>query len=230
MPRKILHVPSRYSPSAKHYLIFFITGNPGLISYYTSFLATLNHLFSQQSSSSGPSSQVFHIFGQSLAGFEDEDVSTDKTCEESWPYGLTDEIELTFNALKSLKISTGERMGEAFDGIILIGHSVGSYILLELLNRNRQNKSSERLKVEAGILLFPTVTYIAQSPSGLKITKLFRLPDIPRMASVLVRALLWPLPRTALNSLVAFVTGMPEDTTEVTVDFLMSERGVWQAL
>jgi pimeloyl-ACP methyl ester carboxylesterase len=183
MSHKILHIPSGYGPSAKHYLVFFITGNPGLIAYYNTFLATLYHLLSSVSPVHDTSSSAFHVYGQSLPGFEDDDISTGPLTERSTPYGLQEEIDLTFDLLKCQKITGGDKKGESFDGIILIGHSVGTYILLELLRKARQASLSESIKVKAGILLFPTVTHLAQSPSGIKFSALFQIPGFPRLAS-----------------------------------------------
>jgi hypothetical protein len=230
MSHKILHSPASYSLSAKQYLIFFITGNPGLIGYYTTFLGTLNYLLCPDRSKADLHGPVFHIYGQSLAGFEDDDTSTNSNKGRSIPYSLEEQIDLTFQALKSQRISNGARKGEGYDGIILMGHSVGSYILLEIVRRARLESSSINTMIEAGILLFPTVTHIAQSSSGVKISTLFRLRDFPFMASRLTKGLFWLLSRTALRRLVAIVTGMPDDAADVTAGFLISERGVWQAL
>lgn len=66
--------------------------------------------------------------------------------------------------------------------VILIGHSVGSYIAMEVLRRHReQRKASAALSdgnddfdiefdIIGGIMLFPTVIDIAKSPSGVKLT------------------------------------------------------------
>lgn len=231
MTHRILHVPSRYGPSAKHYLIFFITGNPGFIAYYGAFLTTLNDLLSPASDRDDISGPAFHIFGQSLPGFEDDDeLPSGPVKERSTPYGLQEEIELTFDLLKAQKISNGDRKGESFDGTILIGHSVGSYILLELLRRARETSLSESLKVRAGILLFATVTHLSQSPNGIKFSALFRIPDFPRIFSSLVRNLFWLLPGTVLRWLVATVTGMPEGAADVTANLFTGKRALWQAL
>jgi hypothetical protein len=230
MPSSILHTPSNYGTSSKHYLIFFITGNPGLIGYYQTFFKTLYVLLSSESYKPHRSQSVFHIFGQSLAGFDDEDSSKDLKNRRSGPFGLQEQIEFSFEALKAQRISTGGRKGDGFDGIILVGHSVGTYILLELLRMIRQDSSALSLNVKAGILLFPTVTHIAQSPSGVKISALFRIPYFPMLSSMLAKSLLWPIPRPALRWIIATVADMPNDATEVTLDFLVSKRGIWQAL
>lgn len=224
MPHQILHVPSGYGPSAKHYLIFFITGNPGLIAYYSTFLATLHHLLSPVYLNDDSSSSAFHIFGQSLPGFEDEDNG------RSDPYSLQEVIDLTFNLLTGQRISSGDSKGESFDGIILIGHSVGSYILLELLRKIREKSLSESLKVKAGILLFATVMDLAQSPNGIKFRILFRIPDFPRVFSILVKGLFWPFPRPVVKWLVGTVTRMPGDAADVTANLLVGKRALWQAL
>jgi hypothetical protein len=220
-PARISFHPISEDPSASHHLIYFITGNPGLISYYNTFFQTLHELFT---SSPVSNSDIFHIHGQSLAGFEDAASESFTTT----PYSLEDQISLSLSTLQSLYIPLGPKKHQLYTSIILIGHSVGSYILLELINRLR--KSSSTLTIKAGILLFPTVTHIAQSPSGIKISTLLKIPDFPRRASFLARNLVSLVPRNWLKWLVGVVTKMPEDAAEVTTRFLRSRMGIWQAL
>ncbi len=227
MPQQILYAPSNYGPSTKHYLVFFISGNPGFIAYYSTFLATLNHLLSPKLASDRSPTAAFHVFGQSLPGFEDEDATNPS---HSGPYGLQEVIDHTFDLLITQSISTGDRKGETFDGIILVGHSVGSYILLELLRKIREKSLSESVMVKAGILLFATVMDLAQSPNGIRFRALFRIPDFPRAFSILVKGLFWPLPRAALKWLVGTITRMPEDAADVTTNLLVGKRALWQAL
>jgi hypothetical protein len=143
---------------------------------------------------------------------------------------LQEVIDHTFNLLVTQRISTGVRKGESFNGIILIGHSVGSYILLEILRKIRDEPLSASVKVKAGILLFPTVMNFAQSPNGIKFSALFRIPDFPRVFSILVKGLFWLLPRATLKWLVGIVTRMPEDAADVTTNLLVGKRALWQAL
>lgn len=174
--------PASHPTDASYNLIYFITGNPGLIGYYETFLKTLHGLLSGPLSSSR--SAVFHVYGQSLAGFEDE-ISSDPIPTE--PYNLEYQIQRSQKSLEELRIESGPRAGEPFDKVVMIGHSVGSYMLLEIIQRLR--KSPSTLKVGAGILLFPTVTHIGQSPSGVRISTLFRIPDFPRLASTVAKGL-----------------------------------------
>jgi pimeloyl-ACP methyl ester carboxylesterase len=59
--------------------------------------------------------------------------------------------------------------------VIIVGHSVGAYILLEILRRHRErllgnpkDDAADGMRIEGGICLFPTVTHIAKSKSGRK--------------------------------------------------------------
>jgi pimeloyl-ACP methyl ester carboxylesterase len=217
---KIYFCPASENAVASYHLIYFITGNPGLISYYNTFLGTLHELLGTKFDGS---SHQFHIYGQSLAGFEDND-----TPAATAPYSLEDQINFSFRSLQSQAIPSGQRKDQPYDSVILIGHSVGSYILLEILQRLRNSASPPNVK--AGILLFPTVTHIAQSPSGVKMSTLLRIPDFPRKASLVAKSLVWLAPRAALKWLVGLVTRMPHDAAEVTTAFLKSRMGVWQAL
>lgn len=208
---------------ASYHLIFFITGNPGLISYYDTFLSTLHQLLSDTSTKSD--SGAFHIYGQSLAGFEQDDKLSPMT---SAPWSLEDQIEILLQSVNNQTLPSGPRQGQSYDSVIFIGHSVGTYIIMEILNRLR--KSSSPLKVKGAILLFPTVTHLAKSPSGIRFSSFFRIPGFPRGLSMVANTLLWPFPRPALKHLVGLVTGMPEGGAEITTRFLTSSMGIWQAL
>ena len=148
--------------SQEEYLIFMITGNPGLISYYEPFLSTLNTLLS-----SSPSR--FYISGYSLAGFN----SSQKGLREgsSSLTGLQGQIDYVeqklFKQVDALRRFIGRR--QLCPKVILIGHSVGAYILLELIrqHRTRIDEGEKDFDLIGGILLFPTITHIAQSQQGM---------------------------------------------------------------
>jgi hypothetical protein len=126
-------------------------------------------------------------------------------------------------------IPSGPFKNRQYTTITLIGHSVGAYILLELITRIR--KSSSPLNIRGGILLFPTVTHLAQSPSGIKVTPILtNIPDLPRKINLVAKCLVWLLPRAALKWIVGKVASMPDYAAEVTTRFLRSPMGVWQAL
>lgn len=165
----------RTGPEDEHH-IFFITGNPGLIAYYHTFLACLSKLLSENH---GISNGV-HIYGQSLGGFQPFKSPGEAA---NTPCGLQQQIEYVEETLQSyvrsqdLK-STHQDSEQSTKTssqrplkIILMGHSVGAYILLELIRRHRKMVSlgkAKEMEIVGAVLLFPTVTHIAKSPSGLK--------------------------------------------------------------
>ena len=158
--------------------IYFITGNPGLIGYYHSFLSLLSSALSplSETSSDGVS---FRIYGRSLAGFE-VGSGTEHRDEEKdgiGCYDLEDQIlyaqrglnEVVSRTPESNSKNAGQRPQN--QKVILIGHSVGSYIAMEVLRRHRESQNEEgNFDIIGGIMLFPTVIDIAKSPAGVKLT------------------------------------------------------------
>ena len=147
------------------YLIFMIGGNPGLISYYEPFLETLHDLLC---SSSAADSARFYVYGNSLAGFDNATPANGK--ESPGPLGLRGQIRYTEDLIYS-QIDYHHRKlePESTPKVILIGHSVGAYILLELVRRHRQrveDGEEEDFDLIGGILLFPTIVNIRESPMG----------------------------------------------------------------
>ncbi|QSS55664.1 esterase/lipase superfamily domain-containing protein [Histoplasma capsulatum var. duboisii H88] len=128
--------------------------------------------------------------------------------------------------------------------VILIGHSVGAYIAMEILRRHREGIRQNgafadtgvagigaTMDIVGGILLFPTVVDIAQSSSGRKLTKLLYVPYLAFLTSLLVKFLIFILPGSWLRSIVGRVMGSPSDNAiDTTVAFLKSARGVEQAI
>jgi len=184
--------------SGERYLIFFITGNPGLIAYYETFLSHLHALLSTlPAAQSGNAS--FDVCGRSLKGFETTegknelhgwaDVSASQPGTHP-PFGLQAQIEEIEGSVRKL-VQEEIRSGREAPKVILMGHSVGSYILLEVLRRHRERMAAwksncdkipdEGLRIVAGICLFPTVTHIGKSTSGRRLTvcclNFFYCPD-----------------------------------------------------
>ena len=175
LEEKALHENQQlcYEPStdliddqSQDFMIFMITGNPGLIKFYEPFLSTLHDLLS--SSSASPSAR-FYICGNSLAGFgHSKGEMGEKPAQLK---GLQDQINhlecLLFDQARIHRKAAAAR--EKPLKVILMGHSVGAYILLELIQRHRKQveKLNEDFDLIGGILLFPTITHLAQSPQGM---------------------------------------------------------------
>lgn len=215
---------SHHNATTKNVLIYFITGNPGYIGYYHTFLDRLFDLISAPGSATTQKIQ-WAIVGKSLQGFEPtpENIS-------HGPFDFPDVIEATYEDVISQKIIYDDRRDQPYDGIILIGHSVGSYIALEVLSRIRRSSPSLSSPKMDAILLFPTVTHIAKSPSGVKFSTLFSIPHFPQLVHYISQYGFWALPDSALLWAVKKITGMPDDAAAVTAKFLRSKTGVAQSL
>lgn len=147
--------------AAQDYLIFFVPGNPGLIRYYEPFLSRLHSFLS---SSSQSRSARFYVRGHSYRGFE----IAPNAKPLDYPLGLEDQITYQENLLYRYANSHYKSTGRT-PKVIIMGHSVGAYVLLELIRRHRDtmNESGqEDFDLIGGVLLFPTIADIAKSPMG----------------------------------------------------------------
>ncbi|EPE27594.1 alpha/beta-Hydrolase [Glarea lozoyensis ATCC 20868] len=216
--------PKTSPPSAKHHLIYFITGNPGVIGLYDNFLNTLHTLISDSPTTS-PESDIFSVYGRSLAGFEPA-TTFSSTDTQRTPYTLEEVIEVSLNSLESLRISDGPRKGQPFDNVILIGHSLGTWMALEIVQRLR--KRSSPIKIRAAILLFATVTHIAKSPNGLRFTRLFKIPGFAKRVSTAAKTLVDLTPTRTLRWLVGVFARMPDEAAGKITRYLKSRMGIWQ--
>lgn len=151
---------------AERVLVYILPGNPGLISFYEPFASALASLFSTRDLTQ---KATIRICGKSYRGFE---IAIPKDSETSTgPFGLPETMSACEKDLQSFADPDPSRSPTK---VILVGHSVGAYILLELLRRRSELK---RVDIIGGILVFPTVTYIAKSRLGRIIAVCFLLPS-----------------------------------------------------
>lgn len=194
----------------RHVLVYFIPGNPGMISYYHLFLSLLLDNLgrvqqgNEQEQLQSPSSEtdiglahtrhrpvLYTVYGASLGGMgvqsEDESYKTDNRHNNSGDddndgtkiWTLAEQIQRADARLKTVALANG--CNEA----VVIGHSLGAYMAMELLKRDRQKKQElekgegdhpsgkngnrARVAITGGILLFPAVMELRGSPSGRKL-------------------------------------------------------------
>lgn len=116
----------------------------------------------------------FRVYGASLGGFEVDDGTPTKGEGEEvrkTPYGLREQIEFVERSLWDAVKGSSRSQGNTKPKLILMGHSVGAYIAMELLRRHREREANvglDQMDIIGGVLLFPTVVDIAKSPSGMK--------------------------------------------------------------
>ena len=178
--------------------VFFISGNPGLISYYHPFLSLLARHLAENGEIAGQETPSFRIYGCSLGGFEVSEPSVagstfksdtkDNTGDGNSLYDLEEQICFVQGKLNEVMRSVSSST-EKKQKVILIGHSVGTYMAMEILQRHREataESSQSDVKVRGlpdfditgGVMLFPTVMDIAASPSGQKLTVCFFTGEI----------------------------------------------------
>lgn len=232
--------PSSKSTSSKKFIIIFLTGNPGLIGYYDIFLTHLHALLSDDSGSVKKSEVAFEVHGSSLPGFGTEELG-DEEKRRRWkslgldhdaPFSLEDSIRaVEQNIFKIIKKS--EENGDA--NVILIGHSLGAFIALELIERHRKRLEIKQAvegepPIVGGIGLFPCVFEMRQSKSGIRLQKLAQLPFFKTGLPHFLYFLICLIPLVILGPLVRLVTRMPKDAAAVTTAFLKSPKGIKSAL
>jgi hypothetical protein len=176
--------------SSSPIVIYLISGNPGLIGYYHTFLSLLSENIKSQAIRQEQKC-TYHVYGHSLAGFELEERASDDAVPHARYYELEEQIRFVQNKLDTfIATLTGISAGASSNPkpkVILIGHSVGSYIAMETLRRHRDRTKSGDSPIDfdiiGGAMLFPTVVDIAKSPSGQKLT-VRALSSIPPTASL----------------------------------------------
>lgn len=157
---------------------------------------------------------------------------------ENLPFSLEDQICAVWDTILELVTETN------YDEVILMGHSVGAYIGMEIFHRHRhhqirkdqtdrQGLKQDLFNLQAGIMLFPTVWDIAQSPNGRKFDMLIRnVPFMDRNAHFLARRMVDWMPTWVLKTLLRMpgLMGFSDLAAEVTVKFLKSRDGIWQSI
>uniref|UniRef100_A0A3Q2D5X7 Lipid droplet-associated hydrolase n=1 Tax=Cyprinodon variegatus TaxID=28743 RepID=A0A3Q2D5X7_CYPVA len=115
------------------------SGNPGMVEFYRSFMQTLHSLLGL------PVWAVSHAEDASAAAKRDV-------------FGLDGQVQHKLAFLHQ-HVPRGT-------ALVLVGHSIGCYMILEMMRRDPE------LKVLKAVLLFPTIERMAQSPQGKVMTPL----------------------------------------------------------
>ena len=221
-------------------LIFFITGNPGLISYYKTFLDLIWK---------GVANDAI-VAGVSLAGFERNVKSNDALSRvedellrppgfvQKPIYDLKDQVHIAYARLGNLVNNVKqeyENTAELPCTVILMGHSVGAYIALEIVRLHYASLGSVPIlpfHITATMLLTPTIYDISKSPSGRIATPILsNIPFFPGLVQLGASSLVSVMPTNKLKSIISTITGMPTgNALDSTTAFLQTPGAVRQAL
>ncbi|CAE6447691.1 unnamed protein product [Rhizoctonia solani] len=189
-------------------LLLFIPGNPGLVEFYTEFLEHLHRAFNKAGTR-------LAILVRGHIGH----APSLPTENSAWTVGLDSQVTSAIELYDSARDSFGPNTK-----IILAGHSVGSWIVAQVMHA-RPNTAS------GAILLFPTVSNIASTPNGRKLSWLFHRP-IPTIVSNLSRLLTFP-PFSAIPYILPYLSKFsdyPPDQLGAIKALVTSPHVVYSAL
>ncbi|KAM9067073.1 lipid droplet-associated hydrolase isoform 1-T1 [Sarcophilus harrisii] len=144
-------------PKAPKLLILIIPGNPGIPAFYAEFLKAL-YLSLEKRYPVWAISHAGHISAPSGARVREESPEDPSSKTPDDAFGLEGQVEHKLAFLRKCVPSSLR--------LVIISHSVGSYILLEMMKRGPQ------LPVLRSLLLFPTIERMAASPNGKVMTPL----------------------------------------------------------
>ncbi|EJD03692.1 uncharacterized protein FOMMEDRAFT_83275 [Fomitiporia mediterranea MF3/22] len=190
--------PWRAANTQPSVVLLFVPGNPGLADFYIPYLSHI--------SESAPDSLA--ILAHSLIGHSPRVAATPLAFSrlEAQVEGIieiVDNIDHTFGSATS---------------IVLIGHSVGAWIVLQALRERSQ-------RITSAFLLFPTIAHIARTPNGSRFSWLFHgpIPHILASMSLIFRV----IPKRTISLL---FRGWPDDQVKVLWSFLNSPSSILAAL
>ncbi|XP_031812974.1 lipid droplet-associated hydrolase [Sarcophilus harrisii] len=129
-------------PKAPKLLILIIPGNPGIPAFYAEFLKAL-YLSLEKRYPVWAISHAGHISAPSGARVREESPEDPSSKTPDDAFGLEGQVEHKLAFLRKCVPSSLR--------LVIISHSVGSYILLEMMKRGPQ------LPVLRSLLLFPTI-------------------------------------------------------------------------
>lgn len=144
------------------YLIYFVAGNPCVISFYKLFLY---ELFKLLSAKDGPCNNLA-LGASSLPGYE-----IHPTGKKYSPSGLKQQTEnverlITWSIRRCSDSGDESKVGGHLK-VVLVAHSMGAYMILEALRRRAEALNDlGDVHITGAVLLFPAITEIARSWRG----------------------------------------------------------------
>lgn len=140
-------IEESFPQSCKKNVVIIIPGNPGIPQFYEDFMKSL--------SSKLPSETPVWSVGHAGHVQPPKGLEIAMPANEEWNkyYGLTAQVEHKIQFIKKYVPDDAR--------IYLIGHSIGSWVILNLLKNEDISK-----RVEKCYLLFPTIERMADTPNG----------------------------------------------------------------
>ncbi|KAK9236821.1 hypothetical protein V1525DRAFT_426766 [Lipomyces kononenkoae] len=202
-------------------MVFMIPGNPGLPQYYVPFLKLIRQQL--------PGWRVLCV---SQAGCDTISTAFRYTdFSEQRYYSLDDQVVHKFEVLSEM-LEKHKYLGLAGSNkrVVVIGHSVGCWLMQHLLVRIRN--ADMQITIKLAVLLFPTIRNIGESVSGVQFRKInSHLPKVANIAGSAVYYLNRYLPRSVVQSVVnVFMRFPPEHAVKATQALVASPSVVYQCV
>ncbi|KAI5477341.1 hypothetical protein MNV49_006483 [Pseudohyphozyma bogoriensis] len=205
-PYEVLHfLPAPDSPppssTSPRITILFIPGNPGLVSYYTSFLERILDTLP-------PSTQAYAV------GHLAHSPSATPRKRTPPPEQLQAQVKHKVEWIDGLAKS--EDFGLPGSGkntrLVLVGHSIGAWISLKVLEQRPDLITSVNL-------LFPTISDMSTAPNGRRLSLLFS-PRLHLPLSLSTGFLSY-IPTSILKPVIGILSNQTEDESRATTTALV---------
>ncbi|KAM6968649.1 lipid droplet-associated hydrolase [Tautogolabrus adspersus] len=144
---EVLRFGSSKLHSGHKVLFLIIPGNPGVVGFYRTFMQTIHSTFGYQH----PVWAVSHA-GHCVPPDSMDMIEDPSSAEEGDVFGLSGQIEH--------KLAFLRKHVPRETSLVLVGHSIGCYIILEMMKRDPD------LNILKAVMLFPTIERMAQTPQG----------------------------------------------------------------
>ncbi|RCK62568.1 hypothetical protein Cantr_09084 [Candida viswanathii] len=208
----VYHRPAKTAKPSKDILIL-IPGNPGLVDFYITYLDVIHAQFPH-----------FEILCIGHAGFL-------KSGARNVTYDLAFQIEHKYEIVKQLVLSKNER--KIVPNLYFLHHSMGSFVYQRALQKMYADKTLHgAFNVRFSGFITPTITDIAASPNGQKLTTLMRWNVPVVQIAVLLSFVLGLLPDFVLRALIKYhlITRKVGDTAIDSSSYENSIEGVYKLL
>lgn len=211
------------SSAAPKVVLLFIPGNPGISSYYIDFLQSI---YTAQSLS-GASIEILSVShrGHALLPIVGDNpiwgsnVLNANQARKGYGTSLQDQVRHKVAALDVVRKMYPDREKTK---IVLVGHSIGAWMALELLKKRPEDISGIHL-------LFPTLAWIGRTPSARRLQFLVH-PITTSLLLTLPLFFLSLLPLFLLTRLISLITRQPNSSALATAELLTTPGALRNAL
>ncbi|KAI0027100.1 hypothetical protein K488DRAFT_62803 [Vararia minispora EC-137] len=201
-PSHVYWWPAQEALAPPRTVLLFIPGNPGLAAFYLPFLSAIH----------SSNSKSLAILAHTHVGYWPSNPNS-----PGWPaedhVGLTAQVAALVEVIDIVAAEYGSDTN-----IVLAGHSMGSWLATQVLKVRPE-------AIKSLLLLFPTISNIADTPNGVALSWLFR-PYMPNLIANASRFTPW-IPRIALAAL---FSSYPPPQLSVLRSLITSPRAVYASL